>query len=86
MRKNGSKNNPKGDNMKKEKKIKPLPIVKAYTDYWIRRSQRVLKVKKGQYKTVTVDYSTRGMVYVWFHGEEEILAHATFTVDGKRFS
>ncbi len=70
--------------MKKEK-IKPLPMVKTYTDYWIRRARRVLKVKKGQYKNANVEYTTRGFVYVWFHGEENIVANATFTLDGKHF-
>lgn len=70
----------------KKQKIKPLPIVKAFSDYWIRRGKKVLKIKKGQYKTVTVDYTTRGFVYVWFHGEDEIVGNATFTLDGKRFS
>lgn len=68
--------------MKKEK-IKALPIVKAYADYWIRRGERVLKVKKSQCKAVTVDYSSRGFVYVWFHGEDAIIAHTSFTLDGK---
>lgn len=70
----------------KEEKIKPLPIVKAYADYWIKRGKKVLKIKKGQYKKVNVDYTSRGFVYVWFHGEDEIVANATFTLDGKRFS
>ncbi len=68
--------------MKKEK-IKPLPVVKAYADYWIRRARKVLKVKKGEYKSVNVDYTTRGFVYVWFHREHDVVAHATFTLDGK---
>ena len=71
--------------MKKEK-IKPLPVVKAYTDYWIRRARKVLKVKKGQYKSANVDYTTRGFVYVWFHGADDVVANATFTLDGKRWS
>jgi len=72
--------------MKKEKKIKPLPVVKAYTGYWIRRARRVLNVKKGEYKEADVDYSTRGFVYVWFHRKDQIVANAIFTLDGKRWS
>lgn len=69
----------------KKPKIKPLPIVKAYTDYWLRRARKILKVKKGQYKSVSVDYTTRGFVYVWFHGSDEVVAHTTFTLDGKHY-
>jgi len=69
--------------MKKEK-IKPLPVVKAFALYWLRRARRVLKLKQSEYDSFHIDYMhTENIVEVWFFSETAIVAWAIFDHDGR---
>lgn len=69
--------------MKKDK-IKPLPIVKAYADYFVRRAKRILKLKESDYNNINIDfYGRSGMICVWIHGKDSIIARVEFESDGK---
>ena len=68
----------------RETPIKNLPVVKAFAEYFIRKAKKDLKVKRKDYKTVTVEYTTRGFVYVWFHLPDRIVAHTSYRADGTR--
>lgn len=64
--------------------IKHLPVVKAFVDYFVRKAKKDLKIKRRDYKTASVEYSSRGSVYVWFHGTEAIVAWTSYKADGTR--
>jgi len=69
--------------MKKET-IKPLPVVKAYTDYFARRAKRVLKLKDSDYEHINIDfYGRTGVVCAWVHGKEGVIGRAEFESDGR---
>jgi len=68
--------------MKKEA-IKPLPVVKAYADYFTRRAKSVLGLKRADYKSVSIDYNSRGSVYVYFHGKGKVVASTSFWANGE---
>lgn len=63
--------------------IEHLPVVKHYVEYWTRRAKVLLGLKRRDYKSVSIDYSSRGTVYVYFHGEEKCVASTSFWVDGE---
>ncbi len=51
--------------------IKPLPIVTAYTGYFIRRAKKALKLTGKDFRSVSVDYNTRSRkIHVWFHAPD----------------
>lgn len=64
--------------------IEHLPVVKAFAEYFIRKAKKDLKLKRTAYKTVSVEYTTRGVVYVWFHGHLKIAGYASYLADGTR--
>ena len=66
----------------RETPIKNLPVVKAFAEYFIRKASKDLKVKRKDYKTVSVDYTSRGFIYVWFHTPGHIIAHTSYRADG----
>ena len=71
--------------MKKEK-IKPLPFVKEFMTYFERRAMRVLKVKKVEFRSTSIDiFSRSGNIWVWFFKKPDggILGRAQFTPDGR---
>ena len=68
--------------MKKEK-IKALPVVIKYAEYFIRRAKRVLKLKDVDIDHIGIDFIGRsGQICVWIHGKDKILARAQFESDG----
>lgn len=72
--------------MKKEK-IKPLPVVKAYTLYWLRRARRMLKLKQSEYDNFHIDYTHEAdAVEVWFFTETAVVGWVTFQHDGRKTS
>lgn len=67
--------------------IKHLPVVKAFAEYFIRKAKKDLEIKRGYYKTASVEYTTRGMIYVWFFPPEDANTnpiHATYQADGTK--
>ena len=69
-----------------EKEIQPLPFVKQFSDYFVRRAKRVLKLKDSEFKTVSIDlHPERGTIWVWFHEPARIVARAQFYFDGRYF-
>lgn len=69
--------------MKKEK-IKPLPFVKEFVGYFVRRAKRALKLKNSEFKTLSMDVSPhRGNVWVWFYDEHKVIARTQFHFDGQ---
>jgi len=73
----------KGGKMR-ETPVKHLPVVKAFAEYFIRKAKKDLKVKRKDYKTVSVEYTSRGFVYVWFHARDRIVANTSYRADGTR--
>ena len=71
--------------MKKDK-VKPLPVVKAFSEYFIRKAKKDLGIKRGYYKTASVEYTMRGFVYVWFFPPTDITTpiHITYNADGTK--
>lgn len=71
----------------KKRKIKPLPVVKEFTDYFLRRTQRVLKMKASDMHHTSIDvHPEEKTIWVWVHGKEAIIARAQFTFDGRCYS
>ena len=73
----------------KEEKIKPLPCVKEFIDYFTQKAKRVLKLKNRDFDTVHIDYfscTSPGTICVWFHRRlgARIVGRISFTPDGKR--
>ena len=70
----------------KEEKIKPLPIVKEFSNYFLRRAKKILKLKKSGFESFSVElWNTGKNVWVWFYGENSVIvARVTFTTDGKK--
>jgi len=62
--------------------IEHLPVVKHYVEYWTRRAKVRLRLKRADYKSVSIDYSSRGTIYVYFHGKEKCVASTSFWADG----
>ena len=72
--------------MEKEK-IKPLPVVRVYAQYWLRRARRVLKLRKSEYDCFHIDYMhTDNNVDVWFFCETDVIAWAIFNHNGHKIS
>ena len=71
--------------MKKEK-IKPLPAVKAFTDYFIRKAKRSLRLKKADFDRVNIDYTSRGTIWVWFFKDKKnvLVGKVVYNVDGRK--
>ncbi len=72
-----------------EEKIKPLPFVKEFADYFIQRAKRVLKLKNKDFDTIHIDYyncTNPETIMVWFHRKslERIVGSVNFTLDGKQ--
>jgi len=70
----------------KKQKNKPLPVVKEFADYFIRRARRVLKMKVADYDSVHIEYwDDTGKVWVWFHSSARkgIVARVDFHINGK---
>lgn len=67
-----------------KKSIKTLPVVKAFAEYFIRKGKKDSKLKRADYVSVNVEYSTRGLVYVWFHGPDKVVGYITYLADGKK--
>ena len=63
--------------------IKHLPVVKAFAEYFIRKAKKDLKLKRDDYKSASVEYSTRGKVYVWFFRNGEAIT-TTYNADGTK--
>lgn len=70
----------------RETPIKNLPVVKAFAEYFIRKAKKDLGIRRGYYKTASVEYTTRGKVYVWFFPPTEITPplHITYNADGTK--
>jgi len=70
----------------KKEKIKPLPFVKEFSDYFFRRAKKILKLKNSEFKSFSIDtWSSGKYLWVWFYGENSVIvARVTFTVDGKK--
>jgi len=69
----------------KEKKINPLPLVKAFTDYFIRRAKRILKIKNSEFTSITLDVFIRsGHIWIWFHSRNGIVAKVEFESNGRK--
>ena len=68
--------------MKKEK-IKPLPCIKAFTNYIMHRGKKVLKLKNEDFDHASIDvHPDSKTIWVWFHGSEKIIGRAQFNFDG----
>jgi len=70
----------------KKEKIKPLPFVKEFSDYFFRRAKKILKLKNSEFKSFSVElWNTGKNIWVWFYGENSVIvARVTFTTDGKK--
>jgi hypothetical protein len=68
--------------MKKEK-IKSLPIVKSYADYFLARAKRILKLKNSEFESVHVDLVDLRSIDVWFFYKTNVVARIQFTPDGQ---
>ena len=40
----------------KKPKIKPLPVAKEFTDYFVSRAKRVMGIKTSEYRDISIDY------------------------------
>ncbi len=73
--------------MKKQKSkslpIENLPIVKHFAEYFTRKAARILDLKRKDYKSVSIDYSSRGVVYVYFHSENKVVGSTAFWGSGE---
>lgn len=67
-----------------QKPIKNLPVVKAFAEYFLRKAKRDLKIKRKDYQSACVEYSTRGKIYVWFFIGKTDATHITYNADGRR--
>ena len=63
--------------------IENLPIVKHFAEYFTRKARIALELKKKDYKTVSIDYSSRGSIYVWFFGHDGGVRSMSFWADGE---
>lgn len=70
-----------------EEKIKSLPITDTFTDYFIRRAKRILKLKNSEYVSITFDIFMRSKhIWVWFHTGNGIIAKVEFEFSGAKIS
>jgi len=69
----------------KEEKIKSLPLVKEFSNYFVRRGKRVLGLKKSEYDYTSIDITGSGKIWVWFFGSERVIAWTQFYQDGRFF-
>lgn len=70
----------------KKAKIKTLPFIKEFADYFVRRARRVLKLKlkNGDYDHMGMDvHPDDGTIWVWVYGPKEIVGRAQFNFDGR---
>ena len=68
----------------KEEEIKPLLFVEEFSDYFVKRARRVLKLKNSEFKTASIDvHPERGTIWVWFHTTEKVIGRAQFNFDGR---
>ena len=65
-------------------KNQPLSVVKAYAGYWTRKAKRALKLKNADFNSVSVDYSSRGVIYIYFYNPGICVASISFWADGRR--
>ena len=73
----------KGGKMKKEK-IKPLPVVKKFVGYIVRRAQRVLGLKNADFDHASIDVlPDRGTIWVWFHNPDKVIGRVQLYFDGR---
>lgn len=68
----------------REGPIKHLPVVKHYVEYFTRKAKVALGLKRLNYKSVSIDYSSRGTVYVYFHGKDKCVASISFYANGEQ--
>ncbi len=66
----------------KQKPIQNLPIVKHFAEYFTRKARIALRLTKVDYKTVSIDYSSRGTIYVYFHSKTRVVASMSFYGNG----
>jgi len=67
----------------KKGKIKPLPFVKEFSDYFVRKARRVLGVKGSEIEKSSVEiHPERGTIWVWLHCKDD-LVRAQFYFDGQ---
>jgi hypothetical protein len=64
--------------------IKNLPEVKAFAEYFLRKAKKDLKLKRAGYHSASVEYTTRGKVYVWFFTHDGGATHIIYNADGTR--
>ena len=68
--------------MKKEK-TKTLPFVKEFSDYFVQRAKRALKLKNSEFETSSISvHPERGTIWVWFYGPKKVISYAQFKFDG----
>ena len=66
--------------------IKPLSFVKELSAYFLRRAKRVLKVRKSEIKTSSIEvHLERGTIWVWLHCKDGLI-RAQFYFDGHCYS
>ena len=63
--------------------IKNLPIVKHFAEYFTRKARIALGLKRADYKTVSIDYNSRGTIYVYFHNKHTIVGSMSFYGNGE---
>ena len=67
----------------KKTPIENLPIVKHFAEYFTRKASVALGLKRKDYKSVSIDYSSRGSVYIYFHGKGKVVGSKSFWADGE---
>lgn len=71
----------------KKTKLKPSQIVKCFTDYFIGRAKRVLKITNKEINSVHIDvhdeYPITGEIVVWLHNKKGVIGSASFHKDGR---
>jgi len=63
--------------------IKHLPVVKNFAEYFTRKARVALKLKRADFKSVSIDYSSRGTIYVYFHSKDKVVGSISFYVNGE---
>ncbi len=69
--------------MKKEK-IKALPVVIKYVEYFVRRAKRVLSLTNSEYNECHIDLINLDDVEVWFFKKSGVVARVKFTTGGRK--
>jgi len=70
----------------KEEKIKPLPFVKEFSDYFVNRAKRILKLRNVEFDNINIDFWDHlKEIWIWFFKDGlGIIARAQFTIDGRQ--